>query len=93
MIRVSKFWSYSFGILKDTNGNNGKPLPNMEIFYLTNNNNKQLSFWNDVPMSMQGDSLNCCIEVPKEMSNKYEVIKEMKYHPFMQDTKKNVFSK
>ncbi len=42
---------------------------------------------------MEGDTVTCCVEVPKEKSNKFEVIKEIPYHPFMQDTKKNVFTK
>lgn len=65
----------------------------MDLFYLTDDSGKELSFWNDLPYNLQGDVVTCCIQVPKEISNKYEVIKEMKNHPFMQDTKKNVFTK
>ena len=65
----------------------------MEQIFLTDDAGKELSFWNDIPHNMKGDVVNCCIEVPKEKSNKYQIIKDVKHHPFMQDTKKNVFDK
>lgn len=52
-----------------------------------------LSFWNDLPFDLEGDTLTCCIEVPKELTNKYEVIKEKLHHPLMQDTRTNAVSK
>ena len=92
MLRTLRtFWGYK--VVKQTNGPAGKPLPNMNVFYLTDDSRRPLSFWNDLPYQMRGDTVNVCIEVPKEISNKYEVIKEIPHHPFMQDTKKNVFSK
>lgn len=65
MLKGLRFLNQSYSILKKSNGVNGKPLPNMDIFYLTDQSQKEISFWNDVPISMNGDTLTCCIEVPK----------------------------
>ena len=88
-----KWGNYLFSILKKNNGDTGKPLPQMDMFYLTGQQGESLSFWNDLHLKMKGDTVTCCVEVPKELSNKYEVIKELSGHPIMQDTKKNVFTK
>jgi hypothetical protein len=93
MLRILRSPFFGYRVVKSSNGLQGQPLPNMDIYYLTDASGKQLSFWNDIPFRLEGDTVTCCIEVPKEISNKYEVIKEMKFHPIMQDTKKNVFSK
>lgn len=76
MIRILKTLRFSYKVIKKSNGPEGKPLSNMNMFYLTDDNGQPLSFWNDVPFDLAGDTLTCCIEVPKEISNKYEVIKE-----------------
>ena len=65
MIRALQRSRYFFGIVKHSNGSQGKPLPNMDMFYLTDPSHRQISFWNDIPISMEGDTLTCCIEVPK----------------------------
>jgi hypothetical protein len=54
-----------FSIVKKTNGLQGKPLPNMNQFYLIGEDNSSLSFWNDIPYQLKGDILTACIEVPK----------------------------
>jgi inorganic pyrophosphatase len=36
--------------------------------------------------------VTCCIEIPKEKNAKFQVYKLEKNHPFMQDTKKNLFT-
>jgi hypothetical protein len=70
MLRTLRsLWGYK--VVKQTNGDKGKPLPNMEVFYLTDDSGSPLSFWNDLPYKMQGDTVTVCIEVPKEKSNKY----------------------
>lgn len=74
MLRTLRcLWGYK--VLKQSNGRDGKPLPNMNVFYLTDDDGRPLSFWNDLPYKMEKDTVNICIEVPKEISNKYEVIK------------------
>ena len=40
MIRGIRFCHHTYTIIKKSNGVNGKPLPNMDIFYLNDNNHK-----------------------------------------------------
>lgn len=54
-----------FSVIKKTNGPQGKPLPNMNQFYLIGDDYSSLSFWNDIPYKLKGDVLTACIEVPK----------------------------
>ena len=56
---------YLYRVLKKTNGEKGLPLPNMDKFYLTDDNGKELSFWNDVPFELKADIVTACIEIPK----------------------------
>ena len=60
-----KIISFGFKVLKTSNGPYGKPLPNMTQYFLTDDNNKKLSFWNDIPLGIVGDVVNACIEIPK----------------------------
>jgi inorganic pyrophosphatase len=64
-------------------------MANMAQYYLTDDNDKKISFWNDIPIGLEKDYVNCCIEIPKEDKAKLQVEKEEKYHPFMQDTRIN----
>jgi hypothetical protein len=84
---------FAFKVLKESNGPSGKPLPNMVQYYLTDDNGNKLSFWNDIPIGLQGDTVNVSIEIPKERCAKYQVAKAEPFHPFMQDTRKNLFTK
>ena len=61
----SKWGSYLFSVLRRNNGDSGRPLPNMDMFQLTGQKGECLSFWNDLPLKMEGDTVTCCIEVPK----------------------------
>ena len=65
MIRALRILAYEFKVVKKNNGDGGRPLPNMDMYYLTDDNGRQISFWNDIPFNMKGDTVNCCIEVPK----------------------------
>jgi hypothetical protein len=56
---------YGFKILKSLNGPSGTPLPNMTQYFLTDDNGKKLSFWNDIPLELKEDIVNACIEIPK----------------------------
>ena len=40
MIRTLLRSQYFYGIVKHNNGSQGKPLPNMDMFYLTDPNHK-----------------------------------------------------
>lgn len=66
---------FGFKVLKTTNGAEGKPLPHMVQYFLTDDNNNKLSFWNDIPLGLQGDIVNASIEIPKERSSKFQVKK------------------
>lgn len=68
----------------------GVDLPN-EAYYLVDVGGKRISFWNDVPLNLSGDEVTACAEIPRNTIAKMEVIKEMKHHPIMQDTRKNLF--
>lgn len=56
---------FRHSVIKKSNGLQGKPLPNMEQFYLQGADHSPLSFWNDIPYNLKGDTLTACIEVPK----------------------------
>lgn len=84
---------FGFKILKTTNGASGKPLPQMVQYFLTDDNNNKLSFWNDIPLGLHEDIVNASIEIPKERCSKFQVKKSEPFHPFMQDTRKNLFTK
>jgi hypothetical protein len=71
MLRCLALLKSGLKVVKKTNGPQGQPLPNMDMFYLTSDEGKLLSFWNDLPHKMEGDIVTCCIEVPKEKSNKF----------------------
>ena len=58
-----------------------------ESYYLLNDQGGKASFWNDIPLQLEGDEVTCCVEIPKERIAKMEVIKELKHHPIMQDTR------
>jgi hypothetical protein len=66
---------FSYKIIKKVAADNSAPLPNMEQYFLANDNNTIISFWNDIPLNYKNDSVTCCIEIPKEKCNKFEVIK------------------
>ena len=84
---------FGFKVLKTTNGASGKPLPNMIQYFLTDDSNNKLSFWNDIPLGLHEDIVNASIEIPKERCSKFQVKKSEPFHPFMQDTRKNLFTK
>ncbi len=65
MMLLSRIVRFGFKVLKTSNGPYGKPLPNMTQYFLSDENNKKLSFWNDIPISLSGDVVNACIEIPK----------------------------
>lgn len=52
---------YGFKILKETNGPSGTPLPNMTQYFLADDQGNKLSFWNDIPLKLEGDIVNACI--------------------------------
>jgi inorganic pyrophosphatase len=64
----------------------------MTLYYLNDDQGNDLSFWNDIPLGLHSNFVTCCIEIPKEKSAKYQVYKSAEHHPFMQDTKKNIFT-
>jgi|LakMenE18May11ns_1017448.scaffolds.fasta_scaffold8966091_1 hypothetical protein len=64
MLIISRI-KYGFKILKSSNGPSGTPLPNMTQYFLTDDNGKKLSFWNDIPLDLKRDIVNACIEIPK----------------------------
>lgn len=41
------------------------PLPNMIKYSLLSEKDEPLSFWNDVPINFEGDTVNCVVEIPK----------------------------
>lgn len=41
------------------------PLPSMIQYYLYSDQNEPLSFWNDIPLNLQNDVVNCVVEIPK----------------------------
>jgi len=53
--------AYFYRIVKKTNGEQGKPLPNMDKYYLTDDQGSELSFWNDAPYNLKGDIVTACI--------------------------------
>lgn len=61
MLRALRALSFSYRVVKRSNGPGGLPLPNMDLFYLTDDSGKELSFWNDLPYNLQGDVVTCCI--------------------------------
>nr|QBK46509.1 cytoplasmic inorganic pyrophosphatase family protein [Philasterides dicentrarchi] len=65
--------------------------------YLVGDNNKEISFWNDVPLQTDkyrnSDIYNICIEIPKFNIAKLEVDKSSKNHPIIQDKRKNKITK
>ncbi len=65
MIRGLNALRCFYRVVKKTNGQNGLPLPNMDKFYLTDDNGNELSFWNDVPFELKEDIVTACIEIPK----------------------------
>ena len=65
MMRLNRILRFDYRIIKKTNGKEGKLLANMEQFYLADNNNNYLSFWNDLPFDLDSDTVTCCVEVPK----------------------------
>ena len=69
------------------------PIANMTQYYLTDDNGKELSFWNDLPLGLKDSHVNVCVEIPKEISAKLQVAKAFHNHPFMQDTQKNQWTK
>ena len=93
MMRMGCVLRWGLHVVRTANGPAGTPLPHMDMFLLTDGKGNKKSFWNDVGFRMEGDTVTCCIEIPKEVCNKMEVIKEEPFHPIMQDTKKNMFSK
>jgi hypothetical protein len=62
---LKKIGRFGFQVLKTSNGPYGKPLPSMTQYFLTDDNHKKLSFWNDIPLGLSGDVVNACIEIPK----------------------------
>lgn len=52
---------FGFKVLKSSNGASGLPLPNMTQYYLTDDSGNKLSFWNDIPLGLNGDNVNACI--------------------------------
>ncbi len=62
---LNRIGLFGFKVLKTSNGPYGKPLPSMSQYFLTDDNNKKLSFWNDIPLGLSGDMANACIEIPK----------------------------
>ena len=53
--------AYFYRIAKKTNGPEGKPLPNMDKYYLTDDKGSEISFWNGIPYFQKGDLVTACI--------------------------------
>lgn len=65
------------------------PLANSLQYFLQNDQNENISAWSDVDIKLEGDNVTIITEIPKEISAKMELIKEIPLHPIMQDTRKN----
>jgi hypothetical protein len=51
-MKLIKYITFQYKVIKTNNGIHGKPLPNMVQYFLTDNNNNYLSFWNDIPLGL-----------------------------------------
>jgi hypothetical protein len=60
MMNISRI-KLGFKIMKTNNGPDGLKIPYMTQYYLTDDNNNKLSFWNDLPIDLHGDIVNACI--------------------------------
>jgi len=61
--------------------------------YLLDETKQKISFWNDVPLKIKGETdptvFNAGIEIPRYSLGKFEVRKTEPYHPIVQDIRKN----
>ena len=59
------------------------------------NNNKTISYWNDLPLKANSEkkTFNIAIEIPNKNLAKMELCKEEENHPIKQDTRKNRYNK
>jgi len=61
--------------------------------YLLDENKQKISFWNDVPLRINGETdptiFNAGIEIPRYSLGKFEVRKTEPFHPIVQDIRKN----
>lgn len=56
--------------------------------FLLNDEGGKMSFWKDLPLKKQSGKFTGVLEIPNNRLAKFELEKEIEFHPIVQDTKK-----